>query len=180
MNTPHLTPDLLVDYIHHELAPEDDALVYAHLAECSGCRHEYQAEVALSEVLRRAARAEEVEMPTAILARVRQRVRSTQPAPLDRFRAFLRPAAVLAGAAVLAAGAFFASPYNHPAPHATVDARYYFEAHAAQQADNPFSEHGSATPAIESSMLEGEGARVTLADRYGSGFETPVLLGIVR
>jgi anti-sigma factor RsiW len=181
MNSPHITTGLLVDYIHRELAPEDDALVYAHLAACSDCRHEYQAEVSLTEALREAARAEEVEMPTAILARVRQRVRSGNPAPLERLRAFLRPAAVVAGAAVLAVGAFFASPLGHPsASRPTVDVMYYFEAHAAQQAGNPFSEHSSGVPAIESSMLEGKGEAMTLAERYEPEFTAPALLGVVR
>ncbi|MGP6156930.1 MAG: anti-sigma factor family protein [Vulcanimicrobiaceae bacterium] len=180
MNSPHVTTDLLIDYIHRELAPEDDALLYAHLAECADCRREYRAEVWLTETLRSAARDEEVEMPPAILARVRQRVRATTPAPLERLRAFLRPAAVLAGTAVLAVGAFLASPLSHPAPHPTVDAMYYFEAHAAQEADNPFSEHTSGASAIESSMLEGQGAPTSLADRYASGFEGPTLLGVVR
>jgi anti-sigma factor RsiW len=180
MNTRHVTTDLLIDYIHRELAPEDDALVYSHLAECPECRHEYQAEVALTEVLRGAARAEEAEMPTAVLARVRQRVRSTAPVPLERLRAFLRPAAVVATAAVLGVGAFFASPLVHPASHRTVDAMYYFETHAAQQADNPFSEHSSGTAAIESSMLQSQDQGTTLADRYGSGFTARALLGVVR
>ncbi|MFY9780153.1 MAG: anti-sigma factor [Candidatus Baltobacteraceae bacterium] len=179
MNSPHITAGLLVDYIHRELAPEDDALVYAHLAECPDCRREQQAEVWLTEALRGAARAEEFELPPAIVARVRQSVRSARPAPLERLRAFLRPAGAVAAAAVLAAGAFFVSPLGHPASPPMVDARYYFEAHAAQQADNPFSEHGSGAAAIESSMVEGQDEAGTLADRYGSGFTAPTLLGIV-
>ena len=39
----HLSTDLLVDYVHGELAPADDARAHAHLAACAACREALQA-----------------------------------------------------------------------------------------------------------------------------------------
>ena len=55
----HINTDLLVDFVHHELPPEDDALVHAHLAKCPDCRREFENESALSDALKAAALAEE-------------------------------------------------------------------------------------------------------------------------
>jgi predicted anti-sigma-YlaC factor YlaD len=164
----HLTTDILIDFFHRALAPEDDALVHEHLGACAECRRDYDLEAALSETLRKAARAEEREMPAAVLASVRQRIRTARPSSLERVRAAFRPAIALPVAAALLIGGFFASPLSRPSSQPTIDAMYYFETHAGQQVDNPFAERGSAAQAVESSMWHSDGTP-TLADIYRQG-----------
>jgi anti-sigma factor RsiW len=150
----HLNADLLVDFVRGELAPEDDALAHAHLQTCSECRAEYDLEVALTDALRAAARAEEVEMPSAIKAAIWEQIRAAQPGPLARLAAFWRPALALPLAAALLLGGWFASPFApHSAGSPTIDAAYYLEAHAAQTAQTPLSGN-SASQAIETSMAD--------------------------
>jgi anti-sigma factor RsiW len=151
----HLTADLIVDFVRGELTPADDALTHAHLQTCPDCRRQFEREVALVDALRAAARAEEVEMPSLVNAAVWEAIRQARPGPLARFAAFWRPALAIPVAALLLLGGWFASPY---APHAgaspTIDASYYLEAHAAQTAQTPLSEHSGAQ-AIETSMADG-------------------------
>jgi anti-sigma factor RsiW len=154
----HLNADLLVDFVRGELAPQDDALAHAHLQTCPICRGEYELEVSLTEALRAAARAEELEMPSTIKAEIWQQIRAAQPGPLARLAAFWRPALALPALALLLVAGWFASPY---APHGsvapTIDASYYLEAHAAQTSQTPLSEH-SGSQAIETSMADGSRA----------------------
>jgi anti-sigma factor RsiW len=151
----HLNADLLVDFVRGELSPEDDALAHAHLQTCAACRGEHELEVSLTEALRAAARAEELEMPSAIKAEIWEQIRLARPGPLARFAAFWRPALAVPVLAALLVGGWFASPYApHGAAAPTIDAAYYLEAHAAQTAQTPLSEH-SGTQAIETSMADG-------------------------
>jgi len=153
MNEQHLSPDLLVDYLHGELAPEDDALAHAHLSTCAACRREIDVEASLTEMLRKTAQAEEQEMPSLIKAAVWQQIREAKPGPLARLSALLRPAVAVPALAVLLVGGWFASPYGHPGTNApTIDAMYYLEAHA-QTAGTPLSDQGG-QPAIETSMID--------------------------
>ncbi|HMD02093.1 MAG TPA: zf-HC2 domain-containing protein, partial [Candidatus Baltobacteraceae bacterium] len=89
----HLTNDSLIDFIHGELAPEDDAYVHGHLVACDACRQNYDAEVWLSDALRTAASAEEREFPSLVAAHVWEKVRTLQAGPLERIAAFLSPIA---------------------------------------------------------------------------------------
>jgi predicted anti-sigma-YlaC factor YlaD len=147
----HLSTDRLVDYLHGELPPADDALVHAHLAGCAACRDARDAEAMLLEALRATAKAEEREMPSLVKAAVWERVRAARPGPLARVAALLRPAFALPVAAALAVAVFFASPLapHHGGP--TIDATYYLEAHAAQTAQTPLSERTSSL-VLETSM----------------------------
>jgi anti-sigma factor RsiW len=146
----HLSNDRLVDFVHGELSPADDALAHAHLAVCALCRENYELEALLSEALRSAAKAEEVDMPSLVAAAVWQRVRAATPGPLARLAGWLRPAvAVPLAAAVLLAG-FIVSPLAHRAGP-TIDATYYFAAHAAQTGGTPLSERPSGL-VLETSM----------------------------
>jgi len=154
----HLSADQLVDFIRGELTPQDDALAHGHLQTCPSCRSEYELEVSLTEALRAAARAEELEMPSAIKAAIWEQIRAAQPGPLARLSAFWRPALALPALAVLLVGGWFASPYAPHGPAApTIDASYYLEAHAAQTSQTPLSEH-SGSQAIETSMADGSRA----------------------
>ncbi len=95
-------------------------------------------------------------MPSLVAAAVWQQIREAQPGPIARLAALLRPAvAVPAAAVVLLAGGWFASPYGHrpnSAAH-SVNAAYYFEAHAAQAAQMPLSERAM-PQVLETSSLD--------------------------
>jgi len=158
MSDMHLSTDLLVDFLHGELPPEDDALAHAHLQFCAACRQEYDLQVALSDALRSAAAAEECEMPSLVKAVVWERIRNAQPSRWQRLAGWLRPAVAVPVAAVIVIGGYFASPLARPSASApTVDAAYYFAAHAQSSATAPLSEHATA-PALETSMAGAPGA----------------------
>jgi len=158
MSDMHLSTDLLVDFLHGELPPEDDALAYAHLQLCAQCRQEYDLQVALGDALRTAAAAEECEMPSLVKALVWERIRNAEPSRLQRLANWLRPAVAVPVAACLVVGGYFVSPLAHPSATApTVDAAYYFAAHAQSTATAPLSEHPAA-PALETSMAGTSGA----------------------
>jgi predicted anti-sigma-YlaC factor YlaD len=163
----HLSPDLLVDYLHGELAPEDDALAHAHLSACAVCRREIDLEANLTEVLKKMAATEEQEMPSLIKAAVWQQIRDAKPSPIARFAAWVRspvaiPAMGIPAFAVLLVGGWFVSPYGHPGATApTIDATYYLQAHA-QTAQTPLSVQ-PAQPALETSMID-SGTVPQLAD----------------
>jgi anti-sigma factor RsiW len=163
MNEQHLSTDLLVDYLHGELAPEDDALAHAHLSSCAACRRERDLEASLSEALRTTAHAEEQEMPSLIKAAIWEQIRQAQPGPLRRIAAWFRPAFAVPAVAILLIGGWFASPYGHPTGTApTINAMYYLQTHEAQSANAPLSEQG-AQPALETSMID-SGPTTELAD----------------
>lgn len=140
----HLSTDFLVDYVHGELAPTDDAFAHAHLASCAVCRSDYDAEISLSEVLRGAAASEEREMPSSIKAVIWEQIRAAKPGPLAVLATWLRPAIAVPVAALLVIGGFFASPLAHRPNTPTIAAAYYFQTHANQASRTPLSERASA------------------------------------
>lgn len=155
--TQHLPSDVLIDYIHGELTPEADAGVHEHLAKCAACRDEYDAEAAVGEALRAAARARELEFPSIVAARVWEAVRKPRPGPLAGLAMLLRPVVAVPLALALAFGAYFALPLGRSAaPGRTIDATYYLEQHAGQLASDPLSERGS-LQVMESSLGDAAG-----------------------
>ncbi len=142
----HLTNDFLLDYVHGELSPADDASVYAHIEQCQACRMEYEAEVALGEMLRAQAARDERELPSAVKAEIWQRVRDGKASPLDRAFAWLRPGIAIPAAAALAIAAYFGSTYMAPRGVPSIEASYYLQDHAAMNSTIPFSDHTSANP----------------------------------
>ena len=160
----HLSSDQLTDFVHGELSPAGDALAHAHLAQCADCRAEYDAEIALGEALRSAARSDEREFPSVVKAVVWERIREMPPSPAARLSAWFRPLLAVPVAAALIVGAWFASPYAPHGSHPTVDAAYYLEAHAAQSDGSLLSEPANST-VLETSMEDGSGTvPATLAD----------------
>jgi predicted anti-sigma-YlaC factor YlaD len=153
----HLNNDLLIDYLHRHLRLEDEALVHAHLETCAACRSEYDAEAALGEALRAAARDEELEFPSIIAAEIWQQVRDARPAWHTRLAALFKPAIAVPVAAAAVVALYFATPLaqNATGPAKHISARYYLEEHAAQQASNPLGERTpTAAQLIESSALD--------------------------
>lgn len=144
--TQHLTNEKLIDYMHGALSPQEDAAVHAHMETCALCRAEYDAEVALSEVLRAQARREEREMPSTLKAEIWQRVREEQPSPAVRFFGWFRPAFALPLAAAIALAAYFGPSIFGGNGAPTIEAAYYLQDHAALNSTIPFSDRGSANP----------------------------------
>lgn len=142
----HLTNDSLLDYIHGELSPADDAAVYAHIEQCQPCRQEYEAEVALGEMLRTQAARDERELPSTVKAEIWERIRSADPSPVARVLAWLRPAVAIPVAVAIAAAAYFGTTYIGSQPAPTIEASYYLQDHAAMNSTIPFSDHTSANP----------------------------------
>lgn len=149
MNNEHLSIETLVDYLHHELDPHDDARVMQHLTACADCRTQHDRQVTLSEALHAYGRSTDRELPAGVIARIWDSVESARPdvSLADRFRAFLRPAYALPAAAVLVAAVYFGVVASHNASNlATIDAAYYLEDHAALTNTVPFNE-GTVVPA---------------------------------
>jgi predicted anti-sigma-YlaC factor YlaD len=175
----HLSIDRLIDFVHGELPPGEDALVHVHLAGCAACRDAYELETQLSEALRRAAQAEEREMPSLVAAEVWSRIREARPGAIARFAGWLRPVYAVPVAAAIVAGAFFASPLAHRAGP-TIDATYYLEAHAAQTLQTPLSER-SAGLVLETSMLApGAAAVAAVPDEAAGDYATAAVDADIR
>ncbi len=128
--------ELLTDYQHGELDAASDAAIYAHLESCAQCREELAAQSALSQVLR-ATFASELEMPTSVLAGVRQAVRRERaPGLIEALRALLRPVvlAPTAAAIVLAVGVVSYVHGTNSAPQLSAD--YFVQQHVAHTMDS--------------------------------------------
>ena len=130
----------MLDYTHGELTEAQDALVFEHLATCQECRAAQQAELDLTESIRYQY-ADELELPMAVVAGVRQAMRSA-PAPtfLDTVRAALRPAIVAPAAAVLliTAGVIGYNQFHQPSP--ALSSSYFVRQHVAQTLGSPSSD----------------------------------------
>lgn len=141
MNQTHPTPEQLVDYLHGELPPQQDAAVHAHLAECTPCAREYEAETSLTELLRAHARAEERELPYRVIAGIRGVTAGTERVSVwQRIRSALRPIVLVPVAAALAVALFFEIGSHHSTGATPIDAAAYVNNHAALTATTPFSE----------------------------------------
>jgi predicted anti-sigma-YlaC factor YlaD len=146
----HLTTETLIDYIHAELAPAEDALVHTHLQTCGLCRSEYERETRLSDALRLAARESEQELPGMVKALIWEAVRAERPTLSARLAALLRPAVAVPALAVLLVATYFTSPLGHQQAAARmVDATYYLEQHAAEELQNPLGERNVSSPILE-------------------------------
>jgi anti-sigma factor RsiW len=144
----HYEADILDDYLSHELAPEADAAVRAHLETCADCRAAHEQAVALRDWIRAAAQAEERELPAAISARVWAQIRTPAPTALDRLRALWRPLVAIPVGALAVGLAFAFGPLRQAAvPPLRVAAAYYLAAHNAQAAENPFADRSTVTAA---------------------------------
>jgi anti-sigma factor RsiW len=157
MSSEHLTTDTIIDFLHGELRPQDDAAVHAHLATCTACRAEIDAEAALGDALRAAAARDEAEFPSLVAAQVWETIRNARPSPLAGLGAIFRPALALPALAVLVIGTLFAAPSLQQAgTRPSIDAGYYFADHAAQAAEIPFSDQSAPAETIETSALESD------------------------
>ena len=141
----HLTNEELIDYMHGELAPQQDAAVYEHMESCEACRAEYDAELAMTEMLRTHAREDERELPPAVKAEIWQRIRNARPSLWNRAASWVRPAVAIPVAAVIALAAYFGASYMGPQGVPAIEAGYYLQDHAALNGTVPFNDR-SVTP----------------------------------
>ncbi len=153
MNYEHISTESLIDYLHRELSPEEDARVHAHVGECAACRVAYQEQASLTERLRAFARDEERELPPRVLFAVRDRVaRRTQPAWWSNLAVLFRPAVGLPFAAILVLAMIlgFTSIRPRLAHAPTIAAAYYLNDHR-RLSDRlmPFSQ----PPAVPSTLV---------------------------
>jgi len=145
----HPNHELLIDYLHGELAPGEDAAFLLHLDECATCRARYQEEVSLSESLREYARATEREFPVGIRAAVLDAIETgaDRPTLLERLASVFKPAIAVPIAAALVLAAFLgfgSTAHRNP----TIDAGYYLEDHAAVTSAVPFNEGNTVPTAL--------------------------------
>jgi len=150
MNETHPSIEHIVDYLHGELAPADDAAIHAHLASCADCDERRAQELAITETLRAHARASERDLPGPLVAKIRQHtMRSPSPSLGERLRAALRPIVLFPAAAAVAALLYAGVDVwrERAAPTATIDAASYVESHTAMAATAPF---GDQTPMLTS------------------------------
>ena len=143
----HLTSETLIDYMHGALSPQEDAAAFAHLETCETCRKEYDAEAALTEMLRAHAVREEREMPAMLKAEIWSRIRDEQPSPWSRLAGWFRPAVAIPAAAAIALAAYFGTAYLGPHGAPSIAASYYLRDHAALNGTMPFNDRSSMSPA---------------------------------
>lgn len=140
----HLTNEDLIDYMHGELSPQRDATVHEHMESCEACRAEYDAELAMTEILRAHAREEELELPPTVKAEIWSRVRSAPPSFWSRLGGWIRPSVAVPIAAVIALAAYFGTSYLGPQGAPAIEAGYYLQDHAALKGTVPFNDHSGA------------------------------------
>jgi anti-sigma factor RsiW len=145
MNEMHPSVDHIVDYLHGELSPAEDAAMHAHLAGCRSCDERRAEEVLLTEALRAGAHAGERELPAAVVAKIRQEIeRPNASSVWDVLRAAFRPVLIIPAAAALAFALYLGFGGRHgttaSTPPTSIDAAEYVENHAAMAATVPFAE----------------------------------------
>ncbi|HEX8805307.1 MAG TPA: zf-HC2 domain-containing protein [Candidatus Aquilonibacter sp.] len=149
----HPNQERLIDYLHDELAPGEDAALLQHLESCAACSARYRDEVELSESLRAYARHSERELPAGVRNAVWMAIESGQRAPSwsQRVTAWLHPGVAFPVAAALVLAAFigYGSSAHHSAT--TIDATYYLDDHAALTSAVPFNEGNTVPTALYTS-----------------------------
>jgi anti-sigma factor RsiW len=140
----HPSAENLTDYLHHALAPEDDALIHTHLETCASCRADYQHEARLTEILRAHARKQERELPAGVVARIWDKVETggARPSFWESLHALLRPAIAVSVAAAIVLAAYFGPVYwkARTASPPSIDAMYYLQDHATMTGTLPFAD----------------------------------------
>ncbi len=163
--TNHYDRETLIDYVHGALTPQADAEVFAHLKSCAGCNALYNEEASLGELLRTAARAEELELPSLVKARVWEAVRRETPSWVQRLRTSWGPRIAVPVAAAVALAAYFGPIVSNPQPAAAgVSASYFLDEHNAQAQQNPFGP--GASPAVYTSETQDRGSAASSAASY--------------
>jgi anti-sigma factor RsiW len=141
MNETHPSIEQIVDYLHGELSPAQDAVIYAHLAGCLPCSERRTDELAIGEALRAHARAGERNLPASLVARIRSEIeRPARDSAWEQLRTRFRPIFVLPAAAAAAAILYAGIEAWQSAATTPIDAADYVDSHAAMAAVTPFAD----------------------------------------
>jgi anti-sigma factor RsiW len=171
MNEQHITPERLIDYLHGELAPEDDARVLSHIDSCPSCLEAYETEAQLTDLLR-SWKSDERELPAGVVASIWDRIeRERVPTWQTYLGWFMRPALTVPVAAMLVVGVYFGVASVHGTGAKTsIDAAYYLDDHAALTKSIPFDEASSSVvPAsLENDDPEADQQWVATADVHST------------
>jgi predicted anti-sigma-YlaC factor YlaD len=159
----HSSPETLVDYCNGELDPIADAAVYAHLAECSTCREEYEIERSIREALFESGQRSERELPASLVDSIWAATRPAKVRPLTALGAFLRPKLfipALGGVFSIALGMVLFTGVLPTADHAQaahpqVDAAAFLDRHSDASMAMPLSDHVN-TPMFEAAADTGD------------------------
>lgn len=137
--TTHFDRENLIDYLHGALEPDADAALFEHLEVCAPCRALHDEEAALGEALRAAARAEELEFPSLIKARVWDAVRREKPSWRASLLSGWGPRLALPLAAAAALVVYLGGPIVRHGAVVTpgVAAAFYLDEHNAEIQNNP-------------------------------------------
>jgi predicted anti-sigma-YlaC factor YlaD len=149
----HLTQEQLIDYVHGALSPQIDAAIYEHLEACDQCRFEYDAELALTDLIRTHAAGEERELPPTLKAEIWSRIRSARPSPWSRLVERLRLSVAVPVAAAVAIAAYFGVTYLGPQGAPSIEAAYYLQDHAALNSTIPFSDRAAMPVNLDNSAV---------------------------
>ena len=173
MKQEHATIEEIIDYLHGELAPEDDAALYVHMESCTSCTAQYNEQARLSEALHAYGKATENELPQGVVARIWDAAAKehARPSWIEGLAALLRPAVALPIAAVLIAAIIFA-PRLLERSAGSIDVAYYMQDHAALTNAVPFHEGSvepetlqSDLPATDQHWVATTGASLVAANR---------------
>jgi len=146
MNETHPSIERIVEYLHGELSPAEDAAIYAHLASCPECDGKRTEELAITEALRGYAHATERDMPPGLATRIRSVAMQAQHGAWERFVAGFRPVVMVPVAAALAVAIYIGyDSWHHAAAPTSIQAASYVNNHAAMAASAPF---GDAAPPL--------------------------------
>ena len=157
MNETHPSIEELVDYMHGELAPERDAAIHAHLADCSSCSQMRDSEASLTELLRAHANAEERDLPPSVITGIRSAVARPMRPAWSPLHLLLRPALAIGAAAAIAAIVYVGIPAWHAgSPSTRIEAAYYLDNHTALTATTPFSQEPAMPVMLTSDSSAGE------------------------
>lgn len=154
--TTHYERDILIDYLHGALDARSDASVFAHLETCEPCRVAYDDEAAFGEMLRTAARGDELEFPSMIKARVWDAVRRERPSFAKRLFSGWGPRIAVPVAAALALAVTLGAPILHgpSTSNAGVNAAFYLNEHSAESQQTPLA--AGANPAVYGTDAQGQ------------------------
>lgn len=153
----------LLDYERGELEAAKDAAIFAHLQTCDACSAILREDRDLVDSLRTTLGAER-EMPTAVIAAIRQAMHASAPPSLaQRLRALLRPAIVgpAAAAVIIAAVSIAKLGGSHNAAVPTLPAAYFVRQHVAQTLSSPSTDRAWAAYLLTS--VNAESATTTAA-----------------
>jgi len=140
---------LLVDYERGELDAARDAAMHQHLQSCSGCREQWEADMALVESLR--AWSTPREFPASILANVRQAMHAERaPTFMERLNAAFRPAYAAPVAATLIAVVIYSGYHRMNQQQPTLTGMDFVREHLAQTASLPSSDRAWSTYVLTS------------------------------